>query len=597
MKNTSNLELGLVGNCAIGALIDRQGAVVWCCLPRFDGDPVFNALLAGPNGNQRDGIFSVDLADMKECEQEYEPNTALLKTRLHGPSGSVEITDCAPRYHSRGRVFRPQSLARRIEPISGRPKLRIRLRPTFKYGSVQPSITHGSNHVRYVGPDFTIRLTTDAPIDYLLNETEFNLDRPLNMILGPDETLDDGVWETLRQFQEQTASYWRRWTRRLALPLEWQDDVIRAAITLKLCTYEPTGAIIAAITTSIPEAADSGRNWDYRFCWLRDAFFVVRALNSLGAISTMENYFGWLMNAVADADGNHLQPVLGIGLEKQLTETTSDSLSGYRGMGPVRIGNQAHEHFQHDVYGNVILGAAQTFYDRRLIMTAGLEDFHRLEAAGEQAFRLHNEPDAGMWELRSKAKVHTSSSLMCWAACDRLSNIAQHLGQRERAAHWRERANQVKETILREAWSDKRQAFADSFGGNDLDASVLLMVEVGFIDPLDPRFVSTVEQLEKSLARGPYMMRYESADDFGKPETAFNICAFWRLDALAKIGRKEEAREIFETLLKTRNHLGMLSEDTDFETGEMWGNFPQTYSMVGIINGAVRLSRKWETVI
>jgi len=593
----TSLDLGVVGNCCIGALIDRRGRIVWLCLPRFDGDPVFSALLAGPDAVPHDGAFSIDLMSGEAGEQAYLPNTAVLKTQLHSPSGSIEITDAAPRFRWRGRMFRPQTLVRRVTPVSGTPRIAIRMRPGFDYGAVAPTTTHGSNHVRYVGPEFTIRLTTDAPIDYVLNETTFNLDRPINFVVGPDETLGDGVRETVRQFEERTVDYWRSWSCRLALPLEWQGSVIRAAITLKMCTYEATGAIIAALTTSVPEAPDSGRNWDYRYCWLRDAFFVVRALNSLGAVATMENYFGWLMNAVADADGKHLQPVLGIGLEKRLTERVTDTLAGYRGMGPVRVGNQAHEHFQHDVYGNVILGATQAFFDRRLIMSPGSEDFEGLEVAGEQAFRLHDRPDAGMWELRSRASVHTSSSLMCWAACDRLAKIAAHLGNGCRAEHWQGRAEKIRETILNEAWSEERRAFVDSFGGSDLDASVLLMVEVGFIDPGDPRFVSTVEQMEKVLARGPYMMRYEAADDFGRPETAFNICAFWRLDALSRLGRRAEAREIFEALLASRNHLGLLSEDTDVGSGELWGNFPQTYSMVGIINGAMRLSDKWETVI
>ncbi len=592
----SGLDLGIIGNCAFGALIDGKGQIVWCCLPRFDSDPVFNALLRATNGPQ-DGGFALELEDLKETEQFYEPNTAVLRTRLHGPSGSLEITDCAPRFHWRGRMFRPHSIVRRVRPISGRPRLTVRVRPTFQYGKTKPVITHGSNHIRYVGPDFAIRLTTDAPIDYVMSETTFNLDRPISLILGPDETLSDGLAETARGFEEQTIDYWRNWTRRLALPFDWQDAVVRAAITLKLCTYEPTGAIVAALTTSLPEAANSGRNWDYRYCWLRDAFFVVRALNSLAAVHTMENYFGWLNNIVAGANDGHLQPVYGIGLESALIEWEADALEGYRGMGPVRVGNQAHEHFQHDVYGNLILGAVQTFFDRRLVSRAGVEDFQRLESVGEQAWRLHDQPDAGMWELRSRAHVHTSSSLMCWAACDRLAKIAGHLGLRERHAFWGKRADAIKEKILTLAWSEERKAFADAFGGRNLDAGVLLMAEVGFIDPLDPRFVQTVERLEEVLARGPYMMRYESADDFGVPETAFNICAFWRLDALHRIGRREEALEIFEALLASRNHLGLLSEDTDFSSGELWGNFPQTYSMVGIINGAMRLSRPWETCV
>jgi GH15 family glucan-1,4-alpha-glucosidase len=590
------LDLGVIGNCSFSALIDSKGRIVWCCLPRFDGDPVFNALLTGGE-DPSEGLFSIELEGLTETEQHYDPNTALLTTRLHGTTGSLEIVDSAPRFFWRDRIFRPQTLVRRVRPISGSPRISIRMRPTFAYGTVRPQKTRGSNHVRYVGPDMTLRLSTDAPIDYVLDETFFNLSTPIDFIFGPDETLEGSVAQTARDFEERTAAYWRAWVSNLALPYEWQDAVIRAAITLKMCTYEPTGAIIAAMTTSIPEAPDSGRNWDYRFCWLRDAFFVVRALNSLGTVQTMENYFRYLMDIVADSDGGHLQPVFGIGRERQLTETILENFAGYRGMGPVRCGNQAYEHYQHDVYGNVILGAAQIFFDRRIEMKPTATHFSLLETAGEQAYRLHNEPDAGMWELRSRSRVHTSSSLMCWAACDRLAHIAAQLGEGTRVQYWRERADEIKERILAEAWSQKRKAFVESFGGETLDASVLLMAEVGFIDPRDPRFVSTVDQLEKALAIGPHMKRYEAADDFGKPEVAFNICAFWRLDALARIGRHEEAREIFEALLKTRNPLGMLSEDTHPTTGEMWGNFPQTYSMVGIINGARRLSKPWETVV
>jgi GH15 family glucan-1,4-alpha-glucosidase len=590
------LDLGVIGNCSFSALIDSKGRIVWCCLPRFDGDPVFNALLTGGE-DPSEGLFSIELEGLTETEQHYDPNTALLTTRLHGTTGSLEIVDSAPRFFWRDRIFRPQTLVRRVRPISGSPRISIRMRPTFAYGTVRPQKTRGSNHVRYVGPDMTLRLSTDAPIDYVLDETFFNLSTPIDFIFGPDETLEGSVAQTARDFEERTAAYWRAWVSNLALPYEWQDAVIRAAITLKMCTYEPTGAIIAAMTTSIPEAPDSGRNWDYRFCWLRDAFFVVRALNSLGTVQTMENYFRYLMDIVADSDGGHLQPVFGIGRERQLTETILENFAGYRGMGPVRCGNQAYEHYQHDVYGNVILGAAQIFFDRRIEMKPTATHFSLLETAGEQAYRLHNEPDAGMWELRSRSRVHTSSSLMCWAACDRLAHIAAQLGEGTRVQYWRERADEIKERILADAWSQKRKAFVESFGGETLDASVLLMAEVGFIDPRDPRFVSTVDQLEKALAIGPHMKRYEAADDFGKPEVAFNICAFWRLDALARIGRHEEAREIFEALLKTRNPLGMLSEDTHPTTGEMWGNFPQTYSMVGIINGARRLSKPWETVV
>jgi GH15 family glucan-1,4-alpha-glucosidase len=590
-----SLGLGMIGNCAFSALIDPRARIVWCCLPRFDGDPVFNALLDPSEGASQ---FAIEIEDFRESQQWYEPNTAVLRTRLTDHHGNcLEITDFAPRFFRMGRYFRPLSLIRRIRPIKGAPRIRVVLAPRFDWGRAEPVITRGSSHVRFVGADMTLRMTTDAPLTYVMARTPFIVTRNMNFILGPDETLQHGVEETARDFEQETIAYWRLWSRRLAIPREWQDAVIRAAITLKMSLYEETGAIVAAMTTSIPEAPNSGRNWDYRYCWLRDAFFVIRALNSLSEVGTMEDYLRWLSNVVMQSQDGHIQPLYGIGLERELPESVLDHISGYRGMGPVRVGNQAQEHFQHDVYGNVVLGAAQAFHDHRLLHRGGPAEYRVLETVGEQAVRVFGTPDAGMWELRTRARVHTSSALMSWAACDRLAKIGEKLGLPDRAAYWQQHADGMRERILSEAWSEERQSFAESFGGRELDASVLLMAEVNFIDPRDARFMSTVTALEKHLCDGPYMRRYEAPDDFGKPETSFNICTFWRIDALARIGRKEEARAIFEGMLAARNPLGLLSEDTHPITGEMWGNFPQTYSMVGLINGAVRLSTPWDAVI
>jgi GH15 family glucan-1,4-alpha-glucosidase len=255
------------------------------------------------------------------------------------------------------------------------------------------------------------------------------------------------------------------------------------------------------------------------------------------------------------------------------------------------------EHFQHDVFGNIVLGGAQSFHDHRLLRRGTGEEFAQLERVGHRAWATHDQPDAGMWELRTRARVHTSSVLMSWAACDRLAKIAATFGLAERVQLWRQRAEQIQAKLLAHAWNGQRGCFVESFGGHELDASVLLMAEVGLIEAGDTRFIATVDALEATLCDGPYMRRYEAPDDFGLPETAFNICAFWRIDALARIGRKQQAREIFESLLVARNPLGLLSEDTHPVTGELWGNFPQTYSMVGIINAAMRLSTPWDSQI
>jgi GH15 family glucan-1,4-alpha-glucosidase len=594
----ANLDLALIGNCSVSALIDSRASLVWCCMPRFDSPPVFDALLHSADGLPLDGAMTVELEGVVRTEQSYDPGTAIVRTRLwDGQGQGIEVVDFAPRFVTRERVFRPAQLVRRVRPLAGHPRVRFTVKPRGDWGATAPTMTRGSHHVRFVLPDFTLRLNTNAPITYLLDGSWFSLHGPVSLLLGPDETLTGGIEETARDFEEQTSFHWRNWTHRLALPLEWQDAVIRAAITLKLCQYEETGAIVAAMTTSIPEAPNSGRNWDYRYCWLRDAFFVVRALNGLSEVGTMESYLNWLYNVVRSSPDGHVQPLYGLGLERQITEAIVPHAKGYRGMGPVRVGNQAFEHFQHDVYGNIVLGAAQAFHDHRLFRRGDPADFAALEAMGEQAWRLHDQPDAGIWELRTRARVHTSSSLMCWAACDRLARIARQLNLPERAHFWQARAAHIHGAILQHAWNDKRQSFVESFGGQDLDASVLLMGEVGFLPPDDPRFVKTVEAMERSLCDGPFMRRYEAADDFGTPEVAFNVCSFWRVDALARIGRRDEARESFEALLSKRNSVGLLSEDLHATTGELWGNFPQTYSMVGIIHGALRLSAPWDSVV
>jgi GH15 family glucan-1,4-alpha-glucosidase len=565
--------------------------VVWGCIPTFDGDPAFCALLQPRIDG---GDWAIELQDFDRAEQHYIPNTAVLRTVLfdrHG--GAVELVDFAPRWRQLGRVYRPVMLVRHLRPLSGSPRIRMRLRPLADWGAHVPDRTWGSNHLRFLLPEMTWRLTCDVPMRLVRDELPFLLDRDVYCILGPDETLTQPIDVFARDAEQQTIQYWREWVRSLSIPLEWQDAVIRSAITLKLCQYEDTGAIVAAMTTSIPEAPHTVRNWDYRYCWLRDAAFVVRALNRLGATRTMEEYIRYISNLVAGED-RELQPVYGIGFEQRLAEDEVPSLAGYRGMGPVRRGNLAWVQKQHDTYGSVVLASTQLFFDQRLERPGDIAMFMRLEPLGERAFQLHDKPDAGLWELRGRAHVHTYSSVMCWAACDRLARIALRLGLPERVAWWSERAHTIRDRVLHEAWNPTLGHFVDAFGGDRLDASLLLLADLGFIDALDPRFIATVEAIGRDLRREDALFRYIAADDFGTPETSFTICTFWYIDALAAIGRRDEARALFERLLARRNPLGLLSEDLAFGGGEAWGNFPQTYSHVGLIIAAMRLSRPWQ---
>jgi GH15 family glucan-1,4-alpha-glucosidase len=587
-----DLDMALIGNCSIGALIDTRANIAWACFPRFDGDPVFCSLLKDTDDF---GFFAIELADCERSEQHYLENTAILVTRLfdrHG--GVIEVTDFAPRFGQYGRMFRPLMLIRRVRRLSGSPRITLRLRPACDDGAARSDMTWGSNHIRYLAPAFTLRLTTDGSVTALLQETPFFLEDTITMLLGPDETVHDAVDEIGRRFLDETIQYWNEWVRSLGIPYEWQDAVIRAAITLKLNAYEDTGAIVAAMTTSIPEAAGSGRNWDYRYCWLRDGYFVVNALNRLGATRTMERYLGYIVNIAANSGGNPLQPVYGIDGRAELDEREVTALAGYRGMGPVRIGNLAFRQVQHDVYGSAILAATHIFFDQRLTRRGDEALFRRLEQLGEQAVRSYDQPDAGIWELRGSARVHTFSAVMCWAACDRLALIANRLGLAERGAWWRDQAKLIHDTISTRAWCEKRGAFAATFDGDAMDASLLLLNEVGFLDAADPRFAATVQAVEKDLRRGDFIFRYVEKDDFGEPQNAFLVCTFWYVNALAALNRRDEARELFEKLLARRNRHGLLAEHIDPVSGEQWGNFVQTYSMVGLINAAIRLSLRWD---
>jgi GH15 family glucan-1,4-alpha-glucosidase len=592
----NDLELGLIGNCSVSALVDAQAIIRWSCMPRFDGDPVLCTLLDGERNDR--GIFSLDMQNYSHSEQRYLRNTAILVTTLYDRNGGVvEVTDFAPRFNQYGRTFHPMMLVRRVRPIAGSPIVRIRVQPAYDYGSGVPTRTFGSNHIRYVSPQLVLRLTTDASITALLEQMPFVLERDFTLLLGPDETLTEAPEELGARFFGETRRYWHDWVRFLGIPFEWQEAVIRAAITLKLSAFDDSGAIVAAMTTSVPEAPHSGRNWDYRYCWLRDAYFVVAALNRLSATATMERYLHYIVNIAATTPAGELQPVYAISGSAHLNESEAPSLLGFEGMGPVRVGNAAYKQVQNDVYGSAILAATHVFFDERLDRPGNAALFHRLEALGEVARRVYDRPDAGIWELRTRERVHTFSSVMCWVACDRLARIASRLRLEERAAYWRQHADTIHQTICARAWNAEQSTFVESFGGQELDASLLLLHELNFLQADDPRFAGTVAAIERGLLKDGFVYRYAESDDFGRPEVAFLVCSFWYVDALAALGRRDEARALFETLLGCRNRLGLLSEDIDPKTRRLWGNFPQTYSMVGLINSAMRLSKRWEEVL
>jgi GH15 family glucan-1,4-alpha-glucosidase len=592
----STLELGVVGNCAVASLIDRLGRHVWHGLGRLDGDPVFNALLGGnePAG----GFMEAAVEGAKEGRQRYLPNTAILETTVDGLGGTMRIVDFAPRFLRFGRMFHPPMLVRRLEPAAGRPRVTLRVRPTFNYGALKPQITSGSHHARFVGDSAAVRLTTDGPVTYMLHEREFALDRPITLIFGADESITENPDALGRTFLAETQAYWQTWVRDLNIPFDWQAAVIRAAITLKLCSFEDTGAVLAALTTSVPEAAGTPRTWDYRFSWLRDSFFTVTALNRLSATRTMENFVRFIVDIVESGssrgEADQIAPLWPIAPGTDTEEKLIDTLPGYRGYGPVRIGNAAVIQRQNDTYGSMVMTAAQMFWDERLPRHGDIELYRQLCVVGNEAHKAALTPDAGLWEYREREEVHTFSAAMCWAAQHRLGMIARRVGVDAESREWLGRAGVLRQEIMKRAAMPKGGWLSGVLDREMVDASSLVLPEIGLLPSDDPRFHATLEVIGQRLMKNGFLMRYVEADDFGKPSNAFLLCTFWYIDALASVGRRSEALELFNNVLGRRNHVGLLSEDIDPRTGELWGNFPQTYSQVGLILSAMRLSRSWE---
>jgi len=593
-----NLELWPIGNCQVSALVDTEGAFAWGCVPRVDGDPVFCTLLNGARRNE--GVWRFEIEGQVSATQHYRRNTPILVTRLEAEDGSaLEIHDFCPRFERSGRMYRPVAFIRIVRPVAGTPRLRMVLAPMKDYGGARAENTSGTNHIRYLVEPQALRLSTDAPVGYVLENRTFRLEHDLHFFLGPDEPFVGNLRAEVRQMEALTERYWTHWTRGLHIPLEWQNEVIRCAIALKLCQHEETGAIVAALTTSVPEAPHSERNWDYRYCWIRDSYYTVQALNRLGALDVLEKYLTYLRNIIDSAKGGRIQPLYSVMGQSELDEGHETALAGYRGMGPVRRGNAAFMQIQHDCYGQIVLPTVQGFFDRRLLRMADERDFESLEQVGEMAWAMHDQPDAGLWEFRTRQEVHTYSAVMCWAACDRLANVADRLGRGDRCEVWHQRADAIRAKIESEAWVENGELgghYGASFESDYLDASLLQMVELRFLSPDNERFLSTFAAVERELRRGDHMLRYAAEDDFGAPETAFNVCTFWLIEALHLVGRDSEARVLFETMLSHTTRSGLLSEDLDYETGELWGNFPQTYSLVGVINCAGLLSKPWSEV-
>jgi GH15 family glucan-1,4-alpha-glucosidase len=582
--------LGLVGNCSYNALISA-GSVEWLCWPRPDSSFVFGGLL----DRDRGGAFAIEPVDTTDVHQEYVENTNVLRTVFTGSTGSFELIDYAPRFLQYDRPFKPSMLVRVIRPLAGDPRVRVRCTPTWDYGRAAVSSWRASNHIEYTGLPAPVRLTTNVPLSYVEEQRPFLLERDHHLVLTWGQPLEAGLEETAERFLERTLDYWRLWVKRTRVPRDYQREVIRSALVLKLHQYEDTGALLAAPTTSLPEHPGSGRNWDYRYCWLRDAYFTLNALERLGHSDEMERFLVYLRNLAEDRAGR-LQPVYTITGGDDAPEVELDHLTGFEGERPVRVGNQAFKHVQNDVYGEMILAVSRLLLDARFAGSVSTPQAIRLvrELVRQIDERLE-EPDAGLWELRGVKRLHAFTLLTHWAGAMQAVEIGTALDAHDLAEAAFAVAERAGSLLEERCWDAERGVLTQAAGEPQLDAAMLLALHFRYFQPDDPRAATHVEAIRSALAvDGGILHRYTVPDDFGTSEAAFTVCSFWLVEALAILGREDDARGLFEQLLTLHNGLGLYSEDLLPGTWTQSGNFPQTYSHVGLINAAFRLSRPWD---
>jgi GH15 family glucan-1,4-alpha-glucosidase len=580
-------DLGLIGNCQISALVRRDGAIVWSCMPRFDSPPLFGSLLDENKG----GHFTIGPAVTQAGQQKYLSNTNVLETTFSGPDGSFRVLDFAPRFMQHDRSFRPTKLIRIVEPLSGTPRIRVSCDPILGWSQARPKREEGSHHVTFLGYDVELRLTTDAPLAYLDGEP-FALTERKHFVLAWGAPVEEPLEPLCDRFLRETVRYWRSWVKHCDVPAFYQDEVIRSALALKLHCYEDTGAIVASLTTSLPESPGSTRTWDYRYCWLRDSYYTLDAFRLLGHFEEREGFLQFLLNVASSAPELDLAPLYRIDGKSDLEESLLDHWDGFLGNKPVRVGNAAGVHKQYDVFGEMVLALTPLFLDARFREQVTPPVLDLVGRIARRAVMVAGQPDAGIWEYRSEWRPQTFSSLMCWAAADRMSRIAK-IHRPSEAAEFAVAAARIRDEILSQAVDGSRSCLVADYGGKELDAALLEAVSLRFLPGEDPRMTGTVDAILADLSHEGWLRRYRTNDGFGVPEVAFMLCTFWLIEALARIGREQEARRVLDRLKDVHAPLGLLAEDLDPRSGVLWGNYPQAYSHVGLIHAAFAVSPRW----
>ncbi|OUW34401.1 MAG: glycoside hydrolase [Flavobacteriaceae bacterium TMED179] len=586
MHPDQNLNYGIIGNCKSAALINKNASIEWCCLPRFDSPSVFAKILDKKKG----GDFGVYPNDKYEISQFYLGDSCILVTRFENDSTVFEIIDFMPRFQNeKGDYFAPPEIIRFIKPITGSPQIKFEYDPKLEYAqgktfhkSKKGMIVSEVNHPKHD----SLFLYTNLSHKKLIKQEYHKLNETLFFNISYNEKLKLPTLSKCMLDFDKTKVYWMNWCAKTPVFDYYNNQILRSAMTLKLMSYDKTGAVLAAVTTSLPETIGEVRNWDYRFCWIRDASMVIRVISKLGHKRIVKNFINYIVELIPDKD-QKLQIMYGINGEQQLTEEFLDHFSGYENSKPVRIGNAAFSQKQNDIYG-ILMDAIHA--EMKQFPT----DFERTEEIWSIVKGIvwvvknnWKRADKGIWEFRSEDLHFTFSKVLCWVAIDRAIKIAEIVGKDEEALKWKPLKEEIKNDIEVKAWNKDIKAYTQSYGSKYLDASVLLIEYYGFVSANEIRFKNTVKAIEKELAHNGLLYRYKNKDDFGLPSSSFTVCTFWFINSLIKIGEVKKAKEYFEKLLSYSNHLGLFSEDIDFESKRLLGNFPQAYSHLALIDTAL----------
>lgn len=584
-----NLDYGIIGNCITAALVSKNGSIDWCCLPKFDSPSVFAKLLDKEKG----GSFGFEVDDSYEITQKYLPKTNILVTRFESPDAAFEVRDFMPRYYEdNGKLHTPLVIIRYLKLLKGEPRFKVIYNPKIGYAKEETISRIKDNYIKshtVEGSYDSVYFYSDFDYESILNGKELTLTKDSFFMLSYyEKILDQTIDRCFLQYQ-RTYAYWLNWSEKTTNYNAYNKEIRRSALVLKLLTYEKSGAVLAAATTSLPETIGEVRNWDYRFCWIRDASMVLRVLFELGHVDSAQRFMNFIVHTVPNK-GDKMQIMYGINGESILTEYSLDHLSGYENSKPVRVGNAAYIQKQNDIFGIL----TEIIYQQFLYFKNSLEHSEELWTIVTQIVHVVSEnwmkPDKGIWEHRAEDQHFTFSKLLCWVAVDRAIKIANLIHKTSMIKEWEELRVQISSDIYEKGWNEEVGAYTQSYGSDALDASILLMEDYGFLESHDPRYVSTVKAIEKELCRDGLMYRYKNRDDFGLPSSSFTICSFWFINSLYKIGEKKKAKEYFDQILSYGNHLGLFSEDLDFETKRLLGNFPQAYSHLALIQTAIKFA-------